>query len=569
MILSNDEIKSIANSITKKSDKKNYNSIIKLINEFIKVDQFDELKSNLSLEQNQRFLLVSLFQIFKKLFTRYDLSLNTQVSTSKEQILFIKWCRKLYESFKTKILSFISKVQFHCSLTLDCLDTFIQLLNLESIFFSSSKDAALFPNKTFKKLIVALFQSIENKDIDSNGQSLNPLILEFSENYYQRFVDIQYYFQLEFNQLLVDEESPMTKLDPIMIMSKWLVIVNHDNHCCLENQSELEIYVENPPSTIENVSKYKSNIGKNWISLLGSTLSLDQYKTILLILHKRIIPLLHNPANLMDFLTDSCNINKTSFTDDKAEQESLSFIPILSLNGLFELMQKCNLNYPDFYTRLYQQLTPNLIHSKYKQRFFRLLDLFLSSSHLSGNLIASFIKKLSTLTLEAPPSSIIIIIPFIYNLLKKHPTCMILIHNPMFISSPFDDMEKVQNLKNLKNSYVDPFDTNESNPELTNAIDSSLWEIHSLINHYHPNISSLAKIFSQPFRKLNYNLEDFLDWNYKQLLDSESNRTLKVLPTLEFENFDKLFEDNQEPNNNMENNEENENSSIFLKSVAW
>jgi len=49
---------------------------------------------------------------------------------------------------------------------------------------------------------------------------------------------------------------------------------------------------------------------------------------------------------------------------------------------------------------------------------------------------------------------------------------------------------------------------------LTNALDSSLWELVSHVNHYHPSVSTLAKIFQEAFRKPNYTLEDFLDHTY-------------------------------------------------------
>ena len=48
----------------------------------------------------------------------------------------------------------------------------------------------------------------------------------------------------------------------------------------------------------------------------------------------------------------------------------------------------------------------------------------------------------------------------------------------------------------------------------TNALDSSLWELVSHMNHYHPSVSTLAKIFQEAFRKPSYALEDFLDHTY-------------------------------------------------------
>ena len=61
---------------------------------------------------------------------------------------------------------------------------------------------------------------------------------------------------------------------------------------------------------------------------------------------------------------------------------------------------------------------------------------------------------------------------------------------------------------------LDPFDAEEKDPMLTNALESSLWELVSHRNHYHPSVSTLAKIFQEAFRKPNYALEDFLDHTY-------------------------------------------------------
>lgn len=323
-------------------------------------------------------------------------------------------------------------------------------------------------------------------------------------------------------------------------MGKWLAVVNHDNHCCVGDQ-DLDVFVANPPQIVENDSKYKSNLEKNWLVLLSGQLSLPQYKTILLVLHKRLIPHFHTPTRLMDFLTDSYDLQSSQDGSD-------SVIPILALNGLFELMLRFNLEYPNFYLKLYQLITPNLMHVKYRARFFRLLDTFLASTHLSAHLIASFIKRLARLTLSSSPAAIVSVIPFVYNLLRKHPSCMSMLHNPLFLTDPFMTPEQAASLKKLKSEYVDPFDAKEVNPESTHALDSSLWELATLMDHYHPNVATLAKIFAQPFRKLNYNMEDFLDWSYDSLLAAETSRRLKVLPTLEFEKFDELFAGQSEQN---------------------
>jgi hypothetical protein len=50
------------------------------------------------------------------------------------------------------------------------------------------------------------------------------------------------------------------------------------------------------------------------------------------------------------------------------------------------------------------------------------------SRHLPAALLASFVKRLARLSLTAPPAAIIMIIPFIYNVLKRHPALMVMIH---------------------------------------------------------------------------------------------------------------------------------------------
>lgn len=111
-------------------------------------------------------------------------------------------------------------------------------------------------------------------------------------------------------------------------------------------------------------------------------------------------------------------------------------------------------------------------------------------------MIAAFIKRMARLALSSPPASIVIIIPFIYNLLKRHPTCMQLIHG----SATSEENDSYNHL--------------EDDPMKCNALQSSLWEMQTLQNHFAPNVSTLAKIFNEQFTKPSYNLEDFLDHTY-------------------------------------------------------
>ncbi|KAL7975778.1 hypothetical protein Chor_002420 [Crotalus horridus] len=136
-------------------------------------------------------------------------------------------------------------------------------------------------------------------------------------------------------------------------------------------------------------------------------------------------------------------------------------ISLLALNGLFVLIVQYNLEYPEFYTKLYSHLDPSIFHVKCRARFFRLLDLFLSSSHLPAYLVAAFAKRLSRLALTAPPDGLLIVIPFICNLLRRHQSCQALIHRP---HGPAEMPE-------------DPYRMEEKDPLESRALESSLWEI--------------------------------------------------------------------------------------------
>jgi len=224
----------------------------------------------------------------------------------------------------------------------------------------------------------------------------------------------------------------------------------------------------------------------------------------------------------MDFLTDSYNAGGAS--------------SLLALSGLFYLITEKNLDYPAFYTKLYSLLDDALLHSKHRSRFFRLLNTFMSSTHLPAALVASFIKRLSRLALHAPPGAIVVVVPWVYNVLKKHPTCTFMIHRvPAAHYSP-------ATLKTLEEQGMDdPFDMTVADPNETGAIDSSLWELKSLDSHYHPNVATLAKIIQEQFTKHRYELEDFLDHTYDGLIGGELERELKKAPVVEFEIPRRIF----------------------------
>lgn len=74
---------------------------------------------------------------------------------------------------------------------------------------------------------------------------------------------------------------------------------------------------------------HRALFSKSWLKILRCELSMDGYKKVLLVIHKKVIPYMTEPTLLMDFLTDSYNAG--------------GVVSLLSLNGLFVLIQEHHL----------------------------------------------------------------------------------------------------------------------------------------------------------------------------------------------------------------------------------
>jgi len=263
-----------------------------------------------------------------------------------------------------------------------------------------------------------------------------------------------------------------------------------------DSKSELEDFYVPPPEktthALFSLNQHKKRAQGAWLALMSMEMDKEHRKVILGIMVLSIAPWFVKPELLMDFLTDSYNTGGS--------------ISLLALSGVFYLIQEKNLDYPSFYRKLYSLLDVDTLHSKHRARFFRLLDTFLASTHLPAVLVASFLKRLSRLSLNASPAGFIPVVPWTYNLLKKHPACTFMIHRAPRTAEEKEILES--------EGLTDPFLMDEQDPMETNAIESSLWEVVMLQSHYHPNVATVAKVVSQQFTKHAYNLEDFLDHTY-------------------------------------------------------
>lgn len=255
---------------------------------------------------------------------------------------------------------------------------------------------------------------------------------------------------------------------------------------------------------------------------LGGVLSLAETHDILVRLHSQILPHLTKPTMLHDFLVDCLDSKGTT--------------ALLALNGLFTLIVHHNLDYPAFYTRLYALLDASVMHTRYRSRFMRMLDTFLGSTLLPVAIVASFIKRMSRLSLRATPAAIVEIVPFVWNLLKRHPGCMQMIHREWH----------GDHLALGPSGVQDGFNPTEPNPLHTGALESSLWELASFgayrlsqssqqgasvasggDTHYLGSVSTFASILAEPFTQQQYLLEDFLDSTYSTMFETETKKTLQ------------------------------------------
>lgn len=113
-------------------------------------------------------------------------------------------------------------------------------------------------------------------------------------------------------------------------------------------------------------SNVKRALNKVWACVMHWELTPQLHKQLLIVLLERVISHLEKPVLLTDFLMDSLDTNGP--------------VGVLALQGVFILVTKHNLEYPNIFTKLYSMFEPEIFHTKYKARLFYLSDLFLSST---------------------------------------------------------------------------------------------------------------------------------------------------------------------------------------------
>jgi U3 small nucleolar RNA-associated protein 19 len=445
--------------------------------------------------------VVALCRVFSRLLATGDMVKSKGMGEA--EALIVSWLKGRYQEYKDVLLNNFLRSEAlpkqSVALTL--------LMRLVKVEATAQKDHNV-KNGPLPRLIEALLLL----PLDDPNRD------EFADKYFKQFDDIRFHtFETVRSVLETDLELPTKRL----VASNSLALLSTLDKVPKSQADIQNFYIPTQPSKSPALPlrTYKDRAQEAWLATMRAGLNKEQRKSILTAFSYQIAPWFQQPEMLMDFLTDSYNVGGAT--------------SLLALSGLYYLIAEKNLDYPSFYLKLYSLLDDGLLHSKHRSRFFRLLDTFMSSTHLPAALVASFIKRLSRLALHGPPAGVVVVIPWVYNMFKRHPACTFMMHREIRDPALQQDLNQ--------NGMHDPFLMHELDPMLTNAIDSSVWELEALQTHYHPNVATLAKIISEQFTKRSYNLEDFLDHSYTALLDVELNRDLKKDPEVEFEIPKRVF----------------------------
>ena len=136
----------------------------------------------------------------------------------------------------------------------------------------------------------------------------------------------------------------------------------------------------------------------------------------------------------------------------------------------------------------------------------------MTSSHLPQYLVAAFVKRLSRLCLTAPSDAILVVLPFIGNLLIRHKSLL-------------------KMLENTEDHYI----MDEKDPQKSKALESGLWEIKSLQSHMLPQVSQAAKFINKNLPQMEWNIADYLDITAEDMFATEAKKKIFVNVPLTFE----------------------------------
>lgn len=294
---------------------------------------------------------------------------------------------------------------------------------------------------------------------------------------------------------------------------------------------------------IISLTAYQKLFSKVWIHALSLPMNLSMHKTLLKHIADHVLIRLHNPLLLADYLTQCYNLG--------------GIVAVLALESLFTLILQHNLDYPRFFESLYSLCTVRIFNAKYGMKFMKLLHQSLRSTNIPAYLVAAFIKRLAGLALQVSAPRVSFCIAQIAWLLRAHRASQVLVHRKSKKDAAATDDDAAVEEKDYANSNSNLVATvpstgfvleQDDNLEHGGALQSSLWELEALENHYLYDVAQLATSLRDPMSTSVGNVpivvEQYIDEGistYQELIDADLNRRPKRNAAMAFRPPTALF----------------------------
>lgn len=160
---------------------------------------------------------------------------------------------------------------------------------------------------------------------------------------------------------------------------------------------------------------------------------------------------------------------------------------------------------------VYSLLDDRLLTKAYRFKFLYFLNTLLSSTKVPSYVIATYIKRLSRLTLVAKPRTLYVIVQLVANLFIRHPILI-------FLRDRVDEMARTMGPDSTTctlNDWLkqDPFDVNQTtNLKGSKAMDSYIWEMMPLRFHENKKIAKMANCLnSLDMIDIEFDLSQYID----------------------------------------------------------
>ncbi|XP_021922554.1 nucleolar complex protein 4 homolog A isoform X2 [Zootermopsis nevadensis] len=447
-------------------------------------------------EGNVQPCILALEMIFTEVLKRREICRDFTAAANEHEVnaetKYRVWLLECYEDTFMRLLSIMSKHK--SSMQLQALTTMMKLLSLEGKYPVDYRENQeyYFPVQKLRPIVLELL---------SSECSRENLIARFQE--FTAYEDVLYYVWKLLPTIVLNKKQPnetfiknfLSLLDKIPVPKQG--VGNKDNW------EFVLCGKEGGPDFVQNTDHLHKWLNRVWSAVIRWEHSPATHQQLLVVLLERILPHLDKPLLLTDYLMDSLDMGGA--------------VSLLALQGIFILIKNHNLEYPNIYGKLYSMFEPEIFHTKYKARLFYLSDMFLSSTHLSEHLVAAFAKRLARLTLVAPPQDIHIILMFIGNLVLRHPGLKRLFNHPTG-----------------GEVSLDPYIMEERDPLKSQAIESSLWELHALQNHILPSIATAAKFINMPLPSVEWDMSKILENSADDIFEKEMKKKVKEI-TLTFD----------------------------------